>query len=186
MATFGSEIAVESMLPIFFVATFKVSPVFAGLMAAAFAVMNLFARPFGGWLSDRIGRRRTLMMSVIGTAFGYMIMSQMNASWWIAAAVIVTLLCSICVQAACGAVYGVVPLIQRRMTGQVAGMVGAYGNVGSVIFLTVFSFVAPDVFFIILAVTAGLVVFAINFLDEPQGHMAEVDEHGNVHLIEVG
>jgi len=72
------------------------------------------------------------------------------------------------------------------MTGQVAGMVGAYGNVGSVIFLTVFSFVAPDVFFIILAVTAGLVVFAINFLDEPQGHMAEVDEHGNVHLIEVG
>ncbi len=186
MATFGSEIAVESMLPIFFVATFKVSPVFAGLMAAAFAVMNLFARPFGGWLSDRIGRRRTLMMSVIGTAFGYMIMSQMNASWWIAAAVIVTLLCSICVQAACGAVYGVVPLIQRRMTGQVAGMVGAYGNVGSVIFLTVFSFVAPDVFFMILAVTAGLVVFAINFLDEPQGHMAEVDEHGNVHLIEVG
>ncbi|HEX4975043.1 MAG TPA: NarK family nitrate/nitrite MFS transporter [Pseudomonadales bacterium] len=185
MATFGSEIAVESMLPLFFVATFKVSPVFAGLMAASFAVMNLFARPFGGWLSDRIGRRKALMYSVIGTALGYLVMSQMNSNWWIAAAIVVTIVCSICVQAACGAVYGVVPLIQRRMTGQVAGMVGAYGNVGSVVFLTVFSFVAPEIFFIVLGVTAALVAIAVQFLDEPKGHMAEVDEDGNVHLIEL-
>ena len=50
------------------------------------------------------------------------------------------LVCSLSVQAACGAVYSVVPLVQRRMTGQIAGMVGAYGNVGSVIFLTLLTF----------------------------------------------
>lgn len=38
------------------------------------------------------------------------------------------------VQAGCGAVYAMVPLIKRRMTGQIAGMVGAYGNVGGVTF----------------------------------------------------
>lgn len=186
MATFGSEIAVESMLPLFFVATFKVAPAYAGMMAAAFAVMNLFARPFGGWLSDKMGRRQTLMLSVVGTAVGYLVMSQMNEGWWIGSAVIVTLLASICVQCGCGAVYGVVPLIQRRMTGQVAGMVGAYGNVGSVIFLTVYSFVKADVFFMVLACVAALVAIAVHFLDEPKGHMAEVDDEGNVHLIEVG
>ncbi|HET8708136.1 MAG TPA: MFS transporter [Pseudomonadales bacterium] len=186
LATFGSEIAVESMLPLFFVATFKVSPAFAGMMAGAFAVMNLFARPFGGWLSDHIGRRFTLMLSVVGTAVGYLVMSQMNESWWIGSAIIVTILSSICIQAGCGAVYGVVPLIQRRMTGQVAGMVGAYGNVGSVVFLTVYSFVKPDVFFMVLAAVAALVAIAVHFLDEPKGHMAEVDDDGNVHMIEVG
>ena len=38
-------------------------------------------------------------------------------------------------KAGSGAVYAMVPLVQRRMTGQIAGMVGAFGNVGAVIFL---------------------------------------------------
>jgi nitrate/nitrite transporter NarK len=31
-----------------------------------------------------------------------------------------------------GAVFAMVPLIQRRLPGQIAGMVGAFGNVGAV------------------------------------------------------
>lgn len=54
--------------------------------------------------------------------------------------------CSFFVQAGEGAVFAIVPLVKRRMTGQVAGMAGAYGNVGAVTFLTVFSFVSPQVF----------------------------------------
>lgn len=38
------------------------------------------------------------------------------------------------------AVYGIAPPIKRRLTGQIAGITGAYGNVGSVAFLTVLSF----------------------------------------------
>src|SRR5690606_32781989 len=47
--TFGSELAVVSMLPAFFLETFTdLSLVQAGMLGAAFAVMNLVARPGGG------------------------------------------------------------------------------------------------------------------------------------------
>ena len=42
-------------------------------------------------------------------------------------------------QAGCGATYGIVPLIKKEATGQIAGNVGAYGNFGGVVYLTIFS-----------------------------------------------
>ena len=89
------------------------------------------------------------------------------------------------VQAACGAVYSIVPLIQRRMTGQIAGMAGAYGNVGGVLFLTVLSFVSPGMFFVAIAGVSALAFVSACFLDEPKGFMVEVDEQGNVQRIAV-
>lgn len=58
-ATFGSELAVVSMLPLFFSDTFNLDMVYAGLLASAYAFMNLMSRPGGGWLSDRFGRKDT-------------------------------------------------------------------------------------------------------------------------------
>jgi NNP family nitrate/nitrite transporter-like MFS transporter len=80
-------------------------------------------------------------------------------------------------------VYSIVPLIQRRMTGQIAGMAGAYGNVGGVTFLTVLSFVSPQAFFCGISRYVIVAFLGSLFLDEPKGHMVEKDEHGNVHLI---
>jgi NNP family nitrate/nitrite transporter-like MFS transporter len=71
------------------------------------------------------------------------------------------------------------------MTGQIAGMVGAYGNVGGVLFLTILSFVSPEIFFMVRAVVALSVLFAVQFIDEPKGHMAEVQEDGSVEMIEL-
>ena len=82
--------------------------------------------------------------------------------------------------------FAIVPLVKRRMTGQVAGMAGAYGNVGAVTFLTVFSFVSPQVFFLTIAGAALVALAAVQFLDEPKGHTAEVLEDGTVQMIEVG
>ena len=79
-----------------------------------------------------------------------------------------------------------VPLIQRRFTGQIAGMAGAYGNVGGVAFLTVLSFYDPHILFLAIAATAGVVLLAVIFmLKEPKGQMAEVLEDGSVHMISV-
>ena len=78
-----------------------------------------------------------------------------------------------------------VPLVQRRMTGQIAGMVGAYGNVGAVTYLTVLSFVDYSTFFLVIAASAGIVFLLVLFLDEPEGKMTEILPDGTVQLIDV-
>ncbi len=183
--TFGSELAVVSMLPLFFMDTFELSPVKAGLMASGFACMNLVARPGGGWLSDRYGRKKTLSILIAGLAVGYLLLSQIDGNWWLAAAVIATMCCSFFVQAGEGAVFAMVPLIKRRMTGQIAGMAGAYGNVGAVVYLTILSFVDTSTFFMIIAASAAICFMVVQFLDEPAGQMAEVLPDGSVELIDV-
>jgi len=187
--TFGSELAVVSMLPMFFFDTFHesqgISMVQAGLLGGSFAFINLVARPMGGWISDKFGRKLSLSIFVLGLAAGYFGMSQINSQWSIALAVLLTMSCSCFVSGGCGAVYAIVPLIKRRMTGQIAGMVGAYGNVGGVLFLTILSFVSPELFFMVIAAVALAVLIAVQFIDEPKGHMAEIQEDGSVEMIEL-
>ncbi len=185
--TFGSELAVVSMLPLFFLETFEgLDPVKAGLLAAGFAFMNLVARPTGGWFSDRFGRRKALMGLIGGLAVGYFVLSQITSGWWIPVAVIATMCCSFFVQAGEGAVFAVVPLIKRRMTGQIAGMTGAYGNVGAVTYLTILSFVDYSTFFMVIGCSALVILAIAAFMDEPKGKISEVLPDGTVQMIEVG
>ena len=167
--TFGSELAVISMLPLFFMDTFELSPVMAGLLASGFAFMNLAARPSGGWLSDKLGRKKTLTVLIAGLTVGYLVLSQINSAWFIPLAVIATMCCSFFVQAGEGAVFAMVPLVKRRMTGQIAGMVGAFGNVGGVIFLAVLSFVDASTFFLVIAAAAATCLILVQFIEEARG-----------------
>lgn len=186
LVTFGSELAVVSMLPLFFKDTFAISEVAAGMLAASFAFMNLVARPGGGLASDRFGRKRALLVLLCGLTIGYLVMSRIDSTWPLALAVAATMGCSFFVQAGEGAVFAMVPLVKRRMTGQVAGMVGAYGNVGGVVFLTVLSQVAPSVFFTVIAGAGFCVLVAVAlFLREPRGATAEILPDGTVQMIEV-
>ena len=147
--------------------------------------MNLVARPGGCYISDKFGREKTMSILVAGLAVGYLVLSQIDSNWWIPVAVIATMCCSFFVQAGEGAVFAMVPLVQRRMTGQIAGMAGAYGNVGAVTFLTVLSFVDASTFFMVISAAAAVVFILVQFLDEPEGHMTEVLPDGTVQLIEV-
>jgi len=189
LITFGSELAVVSMLPMFFYETFHhsqgITMLQAGLFASGFAFMNLIARPGGGWISDKFGRKLSLTIFIIGLMAGYLCLSQVTSEWPIILTVTLTMTCSFFVQAGEGAVFAMVPLIKRRMTGQIAGMVGAYGNVGGVLFLTVLSFVEPSVFFTVIAGGALIVLIAVQFIEEPAGHMAEILEDGTVEMIEL-
>lgn len=186
LVTFGSELAVISMLPLFFKDTFGMSLVAAGLLASGYAFMNLFARPGGGLISDRFGRKRALMILLFGLSAGYFLMSWIDSSWSVLPAVIVTMACSFFVQSGEGAVFAMVPLVKRRLTGQVAGMAGAYGNVGAVAYLTVLSFVPAQLFFLVIAASAVATLVMVKlFLEDPQGHMVEVLPDGTVQMIEV-
>ena len=186
MVTFGSELAVVSMLPLFFKDIFDLSIVTAGLLGSSFGTMCILARPGGGWLSDKLGRKTTLLIVLAGLVGGYVLMSRIDSSWPVALAVLATVICALFVHFGTGAVFAVVPLVKRRLTGQIAGMTGAYGNVGGVTFLTVLSFVSPMTFFLVIAGASlvTLVVVAL-FLDEPEGHMAEVLPDGTVQMIKV-
>lgn len=185
LATFGSELAVVSMLPLYFSDTFDISAVQAGLLASGFAFMNLVSRPMGGLFSDRLGRKKTLTICITGLAIGYVVLGMITPEWFLVFAVLATMACSFFVQAGEGAVFAVVPLVQRRLTGQIAGMAGAYGNVGAVTFLTVLSLVSAQTFFFVIAGTAVIALIAVQFMDEPRGQMAEILPDGTVQMIDV-
>jgi len=174
-ANFGAELAVVSMLPMFFELTWGLTATAAGMIAASFAFVNLIARPIGGLVSDRFGNRRFVMLAyMLGIAIGFALMGMMNSGWPLFMAVVITILCSVFVQGAEGATFGIIPSIKRRITGQISGMAGAYGNVGAVFYLTLYTFVTPSQFFFIIAGGALLSYIACFFwLKEPEGAFAE-------------
>ncbi|MCK5717664.1 MAG: MFS transporter [Thiomargarita sp.] len=191
--TFGSELAVVSMLPLFYYQMYNpqelstgMSIATASLIASSFAFVNLIARPVGGFFSDTFGRKQALIILLGGLSIGYFLMSLITAEWWIPAAIAVTMFCSFFVMGGEGAVFSVVPLIKRRMTGQIAGMTGAFGNVGAVTFLTLFTFYDTSTFFLIIGATALVVMVIIAlFFENPKGQMAEVLPDGTVQMIDV-
>jgi MFS transporter, NNP family, nitrate/nitrite transporter len=170
-ANFGAELAVVSMLPMFFEETWGLSAAAAGLIASTFAFVNLFARPMGGLVSDRFGNRRFVMLAyMLGIAVGFALMGIMNSKWPLVIAVAITVGCSFFVQGAEGATFGIIPSIKRRLTGQISGMAGAYGNVGAVFYLFVFMFVTPSQFFMIIAAGAFISwLVCLIWLKEPEG-----------------
>ena len=162
--TFGSELAVISMFPQFLENTFALSIQVAGALGSSFAIMNLITRPGGGWISDRFGRRATLFALVFGASFCYWGMSGIDKSWSLVTTILLAVICSGFLQAGNGACFAAIPLISKHLTGKLAGLAGAYGSIGAVVFLTLFSFVSPQIFFKILAGYAFLVFLSLFFL----------------------
>ncbi len=203
-ANFGAELAVVSMLPAFFELTFAplrsgdgsplVTATVAGVVAASFAFVNLGARPLGGYLSDKMtNRKRTMMIYMVGIVIGFLGMAFIG-SWdgtvdanglrnvvptfggvgWLIVAIGITVFASVFVQGAEGATFAIIPNINKRMTGQIAGMAGAYGNVGAVIYLVIFSLVDARTFFFVLA-GGAMISFLMTWflLEEPEGAFAD-------------
>ena len=183
--TFGSELAVVSMLPLFFIETFLIPISLAAMFGACFAITDVLSCPSGGSISDKFGRKTSLVVLLCGAAVGFFAMSQITGEWPISMAVAVMVVSSFFLGAAAGCVFAVVPLIKRRLTGQIAGMVGAYGNIGAVVFLTVFSVVSPSAFFMTIAGGIAFAAACAMFLEEPKNTLAEVMPDGSIQLIEV-
>jgi MFS transporter, NNP family, nitrate/nitrite transporter len=184
--TFGSELAVVSVLPLLFKDMFGLSLPVAGFLGASFGLTTFFARPIGGYLSDRFGRRKILTLCLGGTALGYYAMSNMGPATGVGFAVIATFFCSLFVNAGNGAVYAMLPMIKRRLTGQIAGMVGAFGNVGGVLFLTIFASTDAQTLFLTAAIGSGLALaFTWLFIEDPKGQIAEEMPDGTIALIDV-
>ncbi len=127
------------------------------------------------------------MIAFAGIATSFLILGNVDKETWSISWVVgLTILGGIFSQAGSGAVFAMVPLIQRRLTGQIAGMVGAFGAAGSVMFLTVNSLVEYDQFFMLIGIVAVSVLTLIMFfLDEPKHEMTEVLDDGTVQIIKL-
>jgi NNP family nitrate/nitrite transporter-like MFS transporter len=136
-ACFGIEIFIHNVAAVYYVEHFGLSLKSAGLAAGSFGLLALFARALGGWLSDKQALRGNLNSRVM-TLFVMMIGEGLGLLWFAHAdsvtyAVIAMLCFGLCTHMACGATYALVPFIDRRSLGGVAGIIGAGGNVGAVL-----------------------------------------------------
>jgi MFS transporter, NNP family, nitrate/nitrite transporter len=177
ITNFGSELAAVSMLPLFFEKTFNLEHALAAIIASSYPLLNIFSRPSGGLISDRFGSRKwtmTIVSAAIG--LGYMAASAINKGWPLAAAVIVMMITAYFAQAGCGGTFAIVPLIKPEITGQIAGNVGAYGNFGGVVFLTIHSLTNDATLFATMGIAALVCAFCCAFfLKEPRNSFGQDD-----------
>ncbi len=68
------------LLP-FYADQFGASPTVIGFLVASFPAMQMVGAPILGRLSDRYGRRPILLISILGTAAGYVLLGFANAIW---------------------------------------------------------------------------------------------------------
>lgn len=136
-ACFGMELTIDNIAALYFVDTFHLSMGAAGLVAGTFGMMNLFARALGGIVSDWCHRRwglhgRTYLLGLTIALEGLALVCFALASW-LPAAIGCMLLSGLFIKMSNGATYAVVPFVNKRALGAVAGIVGAGGNVGAVL-----------------------------------------------------
>jgi len=136
-ACFGIELTVNNVAALYFADYFDLSLVAAGFVAASFGLMNLFARTLGGIFGDNFGslwglrgRAFWLFICLLFEGIALMIFSQMHVLFLALPALIVF---SLFTQMSEGATYSVVPFINKKALGAVAGVVGAGGNAGAVL-----------------------------------------------------
>ncbi|MBW2376981.1 MAG: DoxX family membrane protein, partial [Deltaproteobacteria bacterium] len=108
----------------------------AGLVAGLFGLMNIFARTTGGIIGDKFaarwglkGRVKWLFIALFVVSLALMFFSRMTI---LPVAIGSMVVFSLFVQMSEGATYSVVPFINKKALGSVAGIVGAGGNAGAV------------------------------------------------------
>ncbi len=135
-ASFGIELFIHNVAASYYVDRFGLSLATAGLAAGSFGLLALFARALGGLSSDRMARRgglqaRTTLLVVLlaGEGLGLLAFSSMTS---VGPAIAAMLAFGLFTHMSCGAIYALVPFVDRRALGGVTGIVGAGGNVGGV------------------------------------------------------
>jgi MFS transporter, NNP family, nitrate/nitrite transporter len=134
---FGMELTIDNIAAMYFVDSFQLSLSSAGLVAGTFGLMNIFARALGGIVSDRCHlhwglRGRSVLLGVTIGLEG-IALACFSQARWLPAAIGCMLLTGLFIKMSNGATYAIVPFVNKRALGAVAGIVGAGGNVGAVL-----------------------------------------------------
>jgi MFS transporter, NNP family, nitrate/nitrite transporter len=165
-ACFGVELTINNIAALYYMDHFDLGLKTAGLVAGLFGLMNIFARTLGGVIGDKFarkgglkGRVGWLFMALFIEGIALLIFSKMTLLPLAIGSMIVF---SLFVQMSEGATYSVVPFINKKALGSVAGIVGAGGNMGAVAAGFLFRSEAltwPEALFIL-----GCAVLVVSFL----------------------
>lgn len=189
---FGMELFVNGRAATYYQNEFGLAETSAGIIASLFGLMNLFARSMGGWLGDRFsktgglsGRVKWLVVVMAVEGVALIFFSRMDI---LPVAVGAMILFSLFVQMAEGATFSVVPFINKKSLGAVAGIVGAGGNVGAVCYAQFFlrsELPLNDCFFYFGFVVSaiGLLGLGIKFSDKDE--RAAVEEQLELEKLEL-
>lgn len=109
---------------------FGASPTTIGLLSASFSLAQLILAPLWGRLSDRIGRKPVILISLFGTALGSLITGLAGSLWLLFLGRIIDGASGASVSVAQAAVADVAPPHRRP---QLMGMLGAAFGVGFVL-----------------------------------------------------
>jgi MFS transporter, NNP family, nitrate/nitrite transporter len=136
-ACFGVEITVDNFAASFFHDDYKANIIMAGLLASIFGWINIFARALGGIVSDKVGRKfgfngKVSLLAILLLLEGIGIMLFAN-SGGLSMAIALLFFFGLCLKMANGATYSIVPFVNPKAVGSVAGIVGAGGNVGAML-----------------------------------------------------
>jgi NNP family nitrate/nitrite transporter-like MFS transporter len=182
-ACFGIELFVHGMAASYYVDRFKFDLWSAGLAAGSFGILALFARVLAGLLSDRLARARgldartkLLFLLMLGEGAGLVWFSFSRTA---TTAVLAMVTFGLFTHMACGATYSLVPFIDRKALGGVAGIVGAGGNAGAVAAGFLFKAVDTGRCFAVLGVSAlgtAFCAIGMRFSDQHKARERELHE----------
>ena len=176
-ACFGVEITVDNFAASYFHDNYKATLIFAGLLASIFGWINIFARALGGIVSDKIGSRygfngKVSLLSVLLLLEGAGIMLFAN-SGELVMAIMMMFFFGLCLKMANGATYSIVPFINQKAVGSVAGIVGAGGNVGAMVIGFLFkSMPYSEAFFYLggSVFVTGIIIMATRVMSKKTSH----------------
>ena len=183
-ACFGVELTINNIAALYFKDYFDLGLKTAGLVAGLFGLMNIFARTTGGIIGDIFGhqaglkgRVKWLFIALFVEGLALMIFSQMKV---LPIAIGSMIIFSLFVQMSEGATYSVVPFVNKKALGSVAGIVGAGGNMGAV--AAGFLFRSEDLTWPLALLILGGIVVCISFLTyivkfSPADEAAVREEH---------
>lgn len=148
-ACFGVEITVDNFAAIYFKDKYGASLVMAGIVASIFGWINLFARPLGGIVADKIGKKygfdgKTMLLSILLLLEGAGIVWFAQAGQ-LSMAIVMMFFFGLSLKMANGATYSLVPFVNTEAVGSVAGIVGAGGNIGAMLIGFLFKYKAVKV-----------------------------------------
>lgn len=172
-ACFGVEITVDNYAASYFHDDYKASLLLAGLLASIFGWINIFARALGGIVSDKVGKKhgfngKVFLLSILLLLEGIGIV-LFAKSGNLGMAIFTLFFFGLSLKMANGATYSIVPFINQKAVGSVAGIVGAGGNIGAMLIGFLFKSMSYNQAFLYLGGTVfvtGLIVLLVRLLSQ--------------------